>query len=119
MVIMDSDANNQSNSLNLGQVGHLLKSSSRVERTMALLALSRNQFDAAEGHCHRSLTNARRLGVEAEDKTTKIVCALHTYIRLRQRQGDFSGPMTFAEEEYKVVVDAYDHVHPQVSSTTS
>jgi tetratricopeptide (TPR) repeat protein len=114
MVMMDSDASNQSKSLNLGQIDHLLKLSNRTEQNMALVTINRNQFDVAEGHCHRCLDNARRLGVEGEDKITSIMRALGTYVELRQRQGDHSGAVPFAEEAYNVVVDAYDPVHPQV-----
>eukprot|EP00596_Hydrurales_sp_CCMP1899_P008774 CAMPEP_0119037738 /NCGR_PEP_ID=MMETSP1177-20130426/6223_1 /TAXON_ID=2985 /ORGANISM="Ochromonas sp, Strain CCMP1899" /LENGTH=347 /DNA_ID=CAMNT_0006999371 /DNA_START=296 /DNA_END=1340 /DNA_ORIENTATION=- len=114
MVIMDSDASNQSNSLSLGQIDHLLKLSCQIERKMASVIINRNQFDVAEAHCHRCLANARRLGVEGEDKTTLIFEALMTYITLRQRQSDFSGAVTYAEEAYNVVVEAYDPVHPQV-----
>jgi hypothetical protein len=39
---------------------------------------------------------------------------LKSYISLRQRQGDYSGAITFAEEAYNVAVIAYDCVHPQV-----
>jgi hypothetical protein len=80
---------------------------------MALLVTNRNEFDAAKGHCHRGLADAIRLGVEGEDKTTLILIALDTYVNLRQRQGDFSGAVTFAEEAYNNVVDAYDPIHPR------
>jgi tetratricopeptide (TPR) repeat protein len=114
MVIMDSDASNQSNSLNSGQMDHLLKLSYHTERDMALVTMNRNQFDGAEGHSHRCLADARRLGVEGENKVTSIFEALIIYVELRQRQGDHSGAVTFAEEAYNVVVDAYDPVHRQV-----
>jgi hypothetical protein len=108
MVIMDSDASNQSNSLNLGQTDYFLKLSSRVERGMALVTMNRNKFDAAEGYCHCYLVDARRLRLKGEDKTTSI------YVELRQRQDDFSGAVTFVEEAYNVVVIAYHCVHHQV-----
>jgi tetratricopeptide (TPR) repeat protein len=114
IVIVDSDASNQSNSLIFEEKEYLFNVSSVIERTMALVVINRNQFDVAEGHCHRCLANARRLGVEGEDKTTSIIRALETYSNLRQRQGDLSGAVPFAEEAYNVVVDAYDPVHPQV-----
>jgi tetratricopeptide (TPR) repeat protein len=114
MVIMDSDASNQCNSLNSEETESLLKISSDTEREMALVTMNRSQFDVAEGHCHRCLANARRLGVEGENKVTSIMRALGTYVELRQRQGDHSGAVPFAEEAYNVVVDAYDPVHPQV-----
>jgi hypothetical protein len=81
---------------------------------MAMVTMNRNQFDVSEGHSHRCLANARRLGEEGEDKTTLIVYALNACVELRQRQGDHSGALPFAEEAYNVVVIAYDPVHPQV-----
>jgi hypothetical protein len=81
---------------------------------MAVVAMNRNQFDVAEGHCHRCLAHSRRLGIEGEDKTTSIFEALYFYVGLRNNQGDFSGAVSFAEEAYNVCVDAYDPVHPQV-----
>jgi tetratricopeptide (TPR) repeat protein len=114
MVTIDSDATNQSNSLSFEQTNYLLGKSSTIEGNMALVAISRNQFDVAEGHCHRRLAHSRRLGVEGEDKTTSIFEALRTYIVLRQNQGDSSGAVSFAEEAYNFCVDAYDPVHPLV-----
>jgi hypothetical protein len=81
---------------------------------MARVTMNRNQFDVAEEHCHRCLANARRLRVEGEDKVTSILDALGTCVELRQRQGDHSGAVPFAEEAYNVTVIAYDCVHPQV-----
>jgi tetratricopeptide (TPR) repeat protein len=114
MVTIDSDATNQSNGLSFDQIGYLLDESSHTEVNMAFAAISRQQFDLAEGHCYRCLAHSRKLGVEGEDKTTSIFEALRTYIILRQHQGDFSGAVSFAEEAYNLVVDAYDPVHPQV-----
>jgi hypothetical protein len=114
MATIDSDATNQSNSLSFEQTNYLLEESSNTEENMALVAISRNQFDVAEGHCHRRLVHSRKLGVEGEDKTTPIFKALRTYVTLRQNQGDFSSAVSFAEEAYNVCVDAYDPVHPQV-----
>jgi hypothetical protein len=114
MVIMDSDANNQSASLNLGQKDCLLMVSCQIERNMATVTMGRDQFDIAEGHCRRYLANVRRLGVEGEEKVSSIFEALDTYVKLRRRRGDYSGAVTFAEEAYNVVVLAYDCVHPQV-----
>jgi tetratricopeptide (TPR) repeat protein len=114
IAIMDSDANNPSNSLNLGQIDYLLKLSSNTERRMTTVTMGRNEIDVAEGHCHRCLAIARRLGVEGEDKISSTLGVLVTYINLRQKQGDYSGAVTFAEEAYNVAVIAYDPVHPQV-----
>jgi hypothetical protein len=53
-----------------------------------------------------------------EDKTTPIFEAFSTYVNLRQHQGDCSDVVTFAEEAYNLVVDAYDLVHPQVKEAS-
>jgi hypothetical protein len=119
MDIMDSNAINQSSTLNFGQINTLLSISFYTERSMALVAIDRNEFDFAEGLCHRCLANARKLGVEGEKKITLIYEALEVYFTLRQRQGDFQGALTFAEEAYNVVVDAYDPLHPQSPSARS
>jgi tetratricopeptide (TPR) repeat protein len=119
MVTIDSDATNQSNSLSFEQINYLLKMSIHMESNMALVTMNRNQFDVAEGHCHRCLVNSRRLWVEGEDKTTSIFVALSNYIILRQREGDFAGAVAFAEEAYDLVVDAYDPVHLQVQEAAS
>jgi hypothetical protein len=114
MVTIDSDATNQFNSLSFGQTNYLLEISSTTEGNIAMVAMNRNQFDVAEGHCHRRLAYSRKLGVEGEDKTTSIFKALRTYVTLRQYQGEYPGAVSFAEEAYNVCVDAYDPVHPQV-----
>jgi tetratricopeptide (TPR) repeat protein len=114
MITIDSDATNQPNSLSFEQTNRLLKESSGIEGSIAVVALHRKQFDVAEGHCHRSLAHSRRLGVEGENKTTSIFKALRIYVSLRQHQGDYSGAVSFAEEAYNICVDAYDPVHPQV-----
>jgi tetratricopeptide (TPR) repeat protein len=114
MITIDTDDSNQYNSLSFEQVDHSLKMSFNLERKMAILAINRNQFDVSEGHCQRCLVNSRRLSVEGEEKTTLCFSALNVYITLRESQGDFSGAVTFAEEAYNLVVDAYDPAHPQV-----
>jgi tetratricopeptide (TPR) repeat protein len=114
MVTIDSDATNQSNGLSFEETNYLLEKSCNTELNLAVVAMNRNQFDVAEGHCHRCLAHSRRLGIEGEDKTTSIFEALYTYVGLRNNQGDFSGAVSFAEEAYNICVDAYDPVHPQV-----
>jgi G3E family GTPase len=114
MVAIDSDARNHG--LHFGQTDYLLGMSSQTERSIALVAMNRNHFDVAEGHCLRGLANAKRLGVEGENKTTLISRALNVYVELRHYDTDkeISQVVTFAEEAYNVVVIAYDCVHPQV-----
>jgi hypothetical protein len=64
MFVIDSDASNQSTRPSFEEKEYLLNVSSDIERGMAMVAINRNQFDVAEGHCHRCLANLRRLGVE-------------------------------------------------------
>jgi hypothetical protein len=119
MVTIDTDASNQSNSLSFEQKNSLLKTSIWLERQMVLAAMHRNQLNVTKGHWHRCFVNSRRLGVDGEEKPTSIFGALHVYVNLRQRQGDFSSAVLFAEEGYNLVVDAYDPVHPQVQEAAS
>jgi hypothetical protein len=73
------------------------------------------QFDLAEGHCQRCLAYTRRHGLEGEEKKiTMVYEALSIYCSLREGQGNYSDAVTFAEECYNLVVEAYDPVHPQV-----
>jgi tetratricopeptide (TPR) repeat protein len=119
MVTVDSDATNQSNSLSFEQTNQILSMSFQTERNITLVAINRNQFDLAEGYCHRCLVNSRRFGVEGEYKITSILDALTTYVSLREHQGNFTGALPFAEEAYNLVVDAYDPVHLQVQIAAS
>jgi tetratricopeptide (TPR) repeat protein len=119
MDTIDSYATNQSNSINSTKLHHLLEKSWTLEQNMATLALKRNQYDIAERHIHRCLVNSRRFRIEGEDKITSIFEALGLYVTLRQYQGDLPGAVTFAEEAYNLVVDAYDPVHPQVQEAAS
>jgi hypothetical protein len=52
--------------------------------------------------------------LEGEKKTTSKFNALRTYCFLRQLQGNLSDALTIAEECYRLVVEAYNPVHPQV-----
>jgi hypothetical protein len=55
MDTIDSDATNQSSSLNSIETNYLLKLSYVKERDMAILALNRNEYNVAERHIHRCL----------------------------------------------------------------
>jgi tetratricopeptide (TPR) repeat protein len=81
---------------------------------MAVISISRRQFNLAEEHRQRSLAYSRRYGLEGEEKTTMVYEALKTYCSLRERQGNYSDALSFAEECYDLVVEAYDPAHPQV-----
>jgi tetratricopeptide (TPR) repeat protein len=114
LIYFDSDAGSQSNSFNEIPIDSLLEELIRTEEKMAVMSIDSMRFEAAEGHCQRSLSYSRRIGVEDEEKTTWIFSALSNYTSLRERQGNLSDAVTFAEEAYNLVVEAYDPVHPQV-----
>jgi hypothetical protein len=97
MVTIDSDFNDQFDSLNSEMTNHLLKTSSILEQRMSSVYRNRCQFDVAEGHCYQYLVNSRRLALEGEDKITSIFEALSNYIQLRQFQGDFTGAVTYVK----------------------
>jgi hypothetical protein len=109
-----SDGNNGTDRLDEDQINRLLQTLCFTEQNMAAHTMNKRQFDAAEGHCERCLAYSRRYGLEGEQKTTMILTALRTYCNLRNQQRDYSGALSFAEECYNLVVEAYDPVHPQV-----
>jgi hypothetical protein len=118
LVYFDSNISSQTD-LVKNRMEMLLQELHAMENEMAVITMHRNQFDASEQHCQRSVSYSRRIGVEGEKKTTAISCALRTFVNLRQRQGDLSGAVSFAEEAYNLVVEAYDPVHPQVQDAAS
>jgi hypothetical protein len=81
---------------------------------MAASTININQLDIAGAHCQRCLAYSRRYGLEGENKITDSLTALKIYCNLRQRQKGYSSAVTFAEEAYNLVVEAYDPIHPQV-----
>jgi hypothetical protein len=112
---IDFDSTYQSNSITSAKSHYLLKQSYTLERNLASLAFNRDE----ERHFHRCLVNSRRFRIEGEDKITSIFEALGLLVNLRQCQGDYSSAVTFAEEAYNLVVDAYDPIHPQVQEAAS
>lgn len=81
---------------------------------MGTVTMNRDQFDVADGHCSRSVIYAKRFGIECDGKNTLIFIALRTYVELRKRQCDMVGAVSWAEEAYNLLVEAYDCVHPEV-----
>jgi hypothetical protein len=79
MDTIDSNATNQSNSINSIKRNILLKKLNDLEQNIAILAMRRNQFDVAERHSPRCLVNSRRFRIEGKDKTPLIFKALSTY----------------------------------------
>jgi hypothetical protein len=116
---LESDSSDENNYLNIDQKRKLLDIAYFAERRMAVLTTERNQFDVAEVHCQRCLVYSRRLEEEEKRKTTLIFEALHKYVILRSRQGNYSGAVEFAEEAYNFVVEAYDPVHPIVQEAAN
>jgi hypothetical protein len=114
VINLDSDASNGNDSLDEDEINYLLEQSYRTEHNMAVIAMNKRQFNLAEGHCQRCLAYSRRYGLLGEKKTTMIFTALKTYCTLRNHQDNYSDAVTFAEECYNLVVEAYDPAHPQV-----
>lgn len=80
---------------------------------MASIAIHRNHLDVAEGQCQRNLTYSRQLP-ECQSSTTAICDALRLFVHLRRSQGAYSDALSFAEEAYNIVVEAYNPVHIEV-----
>jgi hypothetical protein len=113
LINLDSDPSEGNNILSNEQQDSLLENSFCTEQNMAVITINRMQLDLAEGHCQRSLAYSRRYGLEGEEKITMIFGALKTYCSLRDHQCNYLDAVTFAEECYNLVVEAYDLVHPQ------
>jgi hypothetical protein len=114
LIQLDLDASNRIDNRNNDQMNFILHKLFYVEQNMAALTINSQQLDIAEGHCQRCLAYSRRYGLEGETKTTNIFKALRTYCNLWEMRSDYSGALSFAEEAYNLVVEAYDCVHPQV-----
>jgi hypothetical protein len=114
LIQLDLDASNRMDSRNDWQMNHILEALFCTEHNMTTVTINSNQLDIAEAHCQQCLVYSRRYGLEGEEKTINIFDALSSYSNLRQRQKDYSGAVTFAEEAYNLVVEFYDPVHPQL-----
>jgi tetratricopeptide (TPR) repeat protein len=86
----------------------------KAEQVMAVITMSRNQFNIAEGHCQRCLDYAKRFGVEGNDKTEGLFQALKAYCALQSQQGKYLAAVALAEEAYNIVVTYYNPGHPRV-----
>jgi hypothetical protein len=114
VINLDLNASNGIDSLNENQIDILVRELFCREQNMAIITVNRRQFDLAEGHCQRSLAYSRRYGSEGEDKISMIFNALKSCCSLQESQDKFSDALSFAEECYNLVVEAYNPVHPQV-----
>jgi hypothetical protein len=114
VINLDSDASNGMDSLNERQINYFVEQLYYTEHNMAKITMNKRQFDLAEGHCQRCLAYSRRYGLEGEEKITMIFQSLRLCCSLQERQGNYLDAVTFAEECYNLVVEAYDPVHPQV-----
>jgi hypothetical protein len=114
VINLDLDASEGNGNLSEDQKNILLRKLYYTEQNMAAIAINRRQFNLAEEHCQRCLAYSRRYGLEGENKTRMIFTALRSCCDLRQLQGNLLDALTFAEECYNLVVEAYDPVHPQV-----
>jgi hypothetical protein len=113
LIHLDSDAN-KIDSLCTEQINDLFEELFLTEHKLAIVAMDRNQHEKSERHCIRCLSHSRRYPIEGQYKTTLMLSSLLMYSDLRQRQHNFSGAVTFAEDAYNLVAITYDPVHPQV-----
>jgi tetratricopeptide (TPR) repeat protein len=114
VINLDPDSSYGVDSFSKDQIKRLLDELIYTEQNMARVTGDRRQFDAAEGHCQRCLAYSRRYELEGEEKITSIFKGLQTCCALQERQGNYVDALTFAEECYNLVVEAYDPVHAQV-----
>jgi hypothetical protein len=110
LIQLNLDASNRIDSRNDHQMNQLLQQLFYTENNMSVVTSN----DMAEGHCQRALAYSKRFGLEGEEKITMMFKALCSYSTLRQHQGNLSLALSFAEEAYNLVVEAYDPVHFQV-----
>jgi tetratricopeptide (TPR) repeat protein len=109
MINLDSDTSSGIDTLN-----YLVKELFYTEQYMAVITMHRRQLNSAEGHCEQCLAYSKRYWLEGEEKITMIFEALQIHYCLQIEQGNYSDALSFAEECYNLVVEAYDPVHPQV-----
>jgi hypothetical protein len=101
------------NSLNEEQKEILFQQLTSIEENLAVIATNRNQLDLAEVHCQRCLAYSKRLKGKEKRNIDLKFDALKIYCTLRDRQEDSSGALSFAEEGYNLIEEAYDCAHPQ------
>jgi hypothetical protein len=114
LVHYDSDTSDNNNNLRNIRISYVSRKLYELERGMAMCAINISQLDIAEEHIRLGLSYSRRIGVEDDDRATYVFRMLGMYTNLRQRQGDYVGALSFAEEGYNLVVDAYDPAHKEV-----
>jgi hypothetical protein len=105
---LDSDPGEGISTLSNEQQDSLLWQLHRAEQNMAVITIKRGQFDLAEGHCQRCLAYSRRYGLEGQEKITMMFEALKLCSYLQDCQCNHSDAVSFAEECYNLVVEAYD-----------
>jgi len=112
LIHLDSDASNRIDKLTEDDMSYLLGELYVTELKMAKVARYANQFVVAEGHCERCLVYSKCF-TEGKIKTTSIFRVLCILVDSREHQGDWFGGVRFAEEAYNLVIEAYDHFHPE------
>jgi hypothetical protein len=111
---LDSYASNGIDTIDKNPINYLVEQLFYTELNMTVITMHRRQFVLAEGHCQRCLPYSRRYGLEGEKKVTMIFEALKICCSFQIYQDNYSDALSFAEECYNLVVEAYDPVHPQV-----
>jgi hypothetical protein len=116
LVFLDSNAGEN---FRINFIDVVLFDLSKTEHDMAMMAINRIQYGAAKGHCERCLAYSRRFGSEGEEKITLTFDALSVSCTVQKVLCNYPEAVSFAEECYNLVVEAYDCVHPQVQEAAS
>jgi tetratricopeptide (TPR) repeat protein len=97
---------------NFAERSKLLGMLSTTERYLADLYASQSRFIEAEQKCSECLKFARQ--TSAENETIEVFKALRTYGYLHERQSNYDKAISFFEDAYICVSEAYGPVHPRV-----
>jgi tetratricopeptide (TPR) repeat protein len=104
-------------SVNTDQGNLIFRLLSHTECSIAEIYTNRNELEAADNYCQRALPHARRC--EGDFKVTALSMAFKTYCQLRMIQNNYVDAITYAEEGYNLVAEAYNPVHPKVQLAAS
>jgi tetratricopeptide (TPR) repeat protein len=102
-----------------GLANYTLPLLSRAEVSIALIQISRNEFDLAENHCQQALSYAKQFDGKEEIKADLLCKALRRLYQIRRDQGNDLEALTYAEEMYNCVAIIYNPVHPEVQEAAS
>lgn len=97
---------------NFSERSKLLEMLSITERFLADLYASQSRFIEAEQKCSECLKFATE--TSGENRTIEVFKALRTYGYLHERQSNYEKAISYFEDAYICVSEAYGPVHPRV-----